>query len=279
MKSDLIRKIVIGTFLSVPAVSSVISTIHLIDLFNLGNPTWLSILLAVTFELGSIASLLAISVIEKIKTGAIWFIFFILAGLQILGNVYYSYSFTSDQIISNPTFLTNFMDLFSFITGDEIRDVKIFLACIIGIPIPLIALFFLKSNIDYLRPKTGGVVAEVTDNESPVEEKPKSEPKIEPMNESQDSYIPPANIQPPPKPLYEVKDIAPDETSDTIKEVIKNDPIVSAKEDDKMNDQTVEIPMQLTQSHQRMSSPETSMLQESSRKRTRHPMISSRRFS
>ena len=154
MKSNLLRKVVIGTFLSVPAISSIISTIHLIDLFNLGNPTWLSILLAVTFELGSIASLLAISVIEKIKTGAIWFIFFILSALQILGNVYYSYSFTSDQILANPTFLTNFMDLFSFITGDEMKDVKIFLSCIIGIPIPLIALFFLKSNIDYLRPST-----------------------------------------------------------------------------------------------------------------------------
>jgi len=152
MKSSLLRKIVIGTFLSVPAISSIISTIHLIDLFNLGNPTWLSILLAVTFELGSIASLLAISVIERIKTGAIWFIFFILSALQIIGNVYYSYSFTSEQILANQTFLTNFMDLFSFITGDEIKDVKIFLSCIIGVPIPLIALFFLKSNIDYLRP-------------------------------------------------------------------------------------------------------------------------------
>lgn len=153
MKSSFLRKIIIGTFLSVPAISSVISTIHLIDLFNLGNPTWLSMLLAVTFELGSIASLLAISVIERIKVGAIWFIFFILSGLQIIGNVYYSYSFTSDQLLANPTFLTNFMDLFSFITGDELRDVKIFLSCIIGIPIPLIALFFLKSNIDYLRPE------------------------------------------------------------------------------------------------------------------------------
>jgi len=157
MKSSFLRKLVIGTFLSVPAISSIISTIHLIDLFNLGNPTWLSILLAVTFELGSIASLLAISVIDRIKTGAIWFIFFILSGLQIIGNVYYSYSFTSDQILSNPTFLTNFMDLFSFITGDEIKDVKIFLSCIIGIPIPLIALFFLKSNIDYLKPNKSNV--------------------------------------------------------------------------------------------------------------------------
>ena len=153
MKSSFLRKIIIGTFLSVPVISSVISTIHLIDLFNLGNPTWLSILLAVTFELGSIASLLAISVIDRIKVGAIWFIFFVLSGLQIIGNVYYSYSFTSDQLMSNPMFLTNFMDLFSFITGDDLRDVKVFLSCIIGIPIPLIALFFLKSNIDYLRPE------------------------------------------------------------------------------------------------------------------------------
>jgi hypothetical protein len=168
MKSSLIRKVVIGTFLSVPAISSIISTIHLIDLFNLGNPTWLSILLAVTFELGSIASLLAISVIERIKVGAIWFIFFILSALQIIGNVYYSYSFTSDQLLSNPTFLTNFMDLFSFITGDEMKDVKIFLSCIIGIPIPLIALFFLKSNIDYLKP-------DKTKKEEPKQVEPKDE--------------------------------------------------------------------------------------------------------
>lgn len=182
MKSSLLRKIVIGTFLSVPAISSVISTIHLIDLFNLGNPTWLSILLAVTFELGSVASLLAISVIDRIKTGAIWFIFFILSALQIIGNVYYSYSFTSDQLLSNPTFLTNFMDLFSFITGDEIKDVKIFLSCIIGIPIPLIALFFLKSNIDYLRP-----APKETTNEEP--EKINTQVQNDPAVESLENVI------------------------------------------------------------------------------------------
>lgn len=149
---DILRKLVIGTFLSVPAISSVISTIHLIDLFNLGNPEWLSILLAVTFELGSIASFLALSVIERIKVGPIWVIFFVLAGLQIVGNVYYTYSYTSDMLLANPKFLTNFLDLFSFLVGNDIKDIKIFLSCVIGIPIPLIALFFLKSNIDYVRP-------------------------------------------------------------------------------------------------------------------------------
>lgn len=149
---DILRKLVIGTFLSVPAISSVISTIHLIDLFNLGNPEWLSILLSVTFELGSIASFLALSVIQRIKVGPIWFIFFVLAGLQIVGNVYYTYSYTSDMLLANPKFLTNFLDLFSFVVGDDIKDIKIFLSCVIGIPIPLIALFFLKSNIDYVRP-------------------------------------------------------------------------------------------------------------------------------
>lgn len=164
MKSSLLKKLVIGTFLSVPAVSSLISTIHLIDLFNMGNPTWLSIFLAVTFELGSIASLLAISVLEKIKVGAIWFIFFILSALQIIGNVYYSYNFTSNELLSNPLFLQNFMDLFSPIIGEEIRDAKIFLSCIIGIPIPLIALFFLKSNIDYLKPSSRSITETSSDD-------------------------------------------------------------------------------------------------------------------
>ena len=149
--NTLLRKLVIGTFLSVPAISSAISMVHLVDLFNLGNPVWLSILLAITFELGSIASLLAISVIDRINSYAIWFIFFVLSALQIIGNVYYSYTFTSVQLLSNQNFLTTFNELFSFITGDDIKDAKLFLSCIIGIPIPLIALFFLKSNMDYLK--------------------------------------------------------------------------------------------------------------------------------
>lgn len=147
----ILRRLVIGTFLSVPAISSAISMVHLVDLFNLGNPVWLSILLAITFELGSIASLLAISVIEKINTYAIWFIFFVLSALQIVGNIYYSYTFTSVELLANQNFLSTFTELFSFITGDDVRDAKLFLSCIIGIPIPLIALFFLKSNMDYLK--------------------------------------------------------------------------------------------------------------------------------
>jgi hypothetical protein len=186
MKNSLLRRIVIGTFLSVPAISSIISTIHLIDLFNLGNPMWLSILLSATFELGSIASLLAISVIDRIKTGAIWFIFFILSGLQIIGNVYYTYSFTSDQLLANPIFLANFMDLFSFITGEEIRDVKIFLSCIIGIPIPLIALFFLKSNIDYLRPTENKTDIENTDV---LIDAPISEERTEKTTPNKDEHV------------------------------------------------------------------------------------------
>jgi len=274
MKSDLIRKIVIATFLSVPAVSSVISTIHLIDLFNLGNPTWLSILLAVTFELGSIASLLAISVIEKIKTGAIWFIFFILAGLQIIGNVYYSYSFTSDQLISNPTFLTNFMDLFSFITGEEIRDVKIFLACIIGIPIPLIALFFLKSNIDYLRPnREESVISGIETAISNADESPAE--KVDVTDETSNNATPLIKEtiltnDPRVEGIEKAESTIPQVP--VIKKAIEaNEPEVHNQE--VINEEVVQSPSN-EQDSQNIE-PAT----ESSKDRIRHPMISSRRFS
>ena len=261
MKNDLLRKIVIGTFLSVPAVSSIISTIHLIDLFNLGNPTWLSILLAVTFELGSIASLLAISVIERIKTGAIWFIFSILAGLQILGNVYYSYSFTSDQMLANQTFLTNFMDLFSFITGDEIRDVKIFLACIIGVPIPLIALFFLKSNIDYLRPKGDGAIVEKED--ATTNDEPSSDEKKDDVEVAVEDVVP-----------EELEDASRNDEGIETLQPESNDHVTASEE--------TNVPVQTNNFIETVSTKNIAPDEHMSsigRSRTRHPMISSRRFS
>lgn len=164
MKTDLYRKIVIGAFLSVPLISSIISTVHLIDLFSLGNISWLAIMLAVVFEIGSIASFLAMSVLDKIKVGGVWFIFLTLAILQIIGNVYYSYSYVSDQLLSNSTFLNNFTELFDFIIDGDIKTAKLFLSCIIGIPIPLIALIFLKSNVDYIRPNNNIEINEAIEN-------------------------------------------------------------------------------------------------------------------
>lgn len=150
-KSKWIRNSIIGTFISVPIFSSFISTVHLIDLFSLGNASWIAILLSLTFELGSIASFLVLTILGKVKRSLVWFIFFVLSFMQIIGNVYYSFDYINKNIQSNPALLKSFIELFSFFLGDDTQTIKVFLSCLIGIPIPLISLSFLKSLIDYIK--------------------------------------------------------------------------------------------------------------------------------
>lgn len=149
MKKLNFEKIIIGTFISVPILSSLISAFHLISFFNVGNEVWISYLLALVFELGSISSFLVLSILPKINKTLLWSVFFILAGLQILGNVFYSFEFISNQFISNPQWLTSFTKFFQFFSLN-LDEAQILFSMLIGVPVPLIALFFLKSTSQYL---------------------------------------------------------------------------------------------------------------------------------
>jgi len=145
------KKIVVGTFISVPILSSFISTYHLISLFNLGNQIFLSILLAIAFELGAIAAFLVPTILPNIKKSMVYTIFIILAIMQIIGNVFFSYDFVYEKLKIDPTWLDSFLAFSSNFGYFEATQIYLWLAILIGVPIPLIALFFLKSWIDYLK--------------------------------------------------------------------------------------------------------------------------------
>ena len=156
LKPNDLRKIVIGSFLAVPVLSSLISTIHIITFFGLGNMSWMAIILALAFEIGSIASLMTLTVLDKVNRFAVWFIFFVLVVMQMLGNVYYTYDFISQAIVSNPQWIDSFIDLVEMMTMQKLeqRTTKFILSLLIGLPIPIISLAFLKSVSDYLKPDT-----------------------------------------------------------------------------------------------------------------------------
>jgi len=147
----LLSKSIVVTFLIIPFLSSIISTFHLIDFFKLGNWTWMSVILGVAFEVGSVASLLIITILDKIKLWMIYTIFIILVSMQIIGNVYFSFDFINKQLLINSQWLKSATELFSYILGNDIQTIKIFLSFLIGTPIPLISLMFLKSTVDYLK--------------------------------------------------------------------------------------------------------------------------------
>lgn len=189
LKPNDFRKIVIGSFLAVPALSSLISTIHIITFFGLGNMSWMAIILALAFEIGSIASLMTLTVLDKVNRFAVWFIFFVLVVMQMLGNVYYTYDFISHAMASNPQWIDSFIDLVEMMTMQKLeqRTTKFILSLLIGLPIPIISLAFLKSVSDYLKPESNvqdkvEVIEESKENKKEViepEEKIESEEEVE----------------------------------------------------------------------------------------------------
>ena len=150
MNQSKIKKWVIGIFLSVPIISSIISAIHIVNFLNLGNYTILSYGLAIAYELGSISAFLMLGLMEKVNKVMLWTIFFILAFIQILGNIFFSYDFIYNAILEKSTYLNSFIEFSSYFFGNDLLTIKMFLATLIGLPVPILALMFLKSTSEYL---------------------------------------------------------------------------------------------------------------------------------
>lgn len=146
------RKAIIAAFLAVPIMASIISTLHLVHLFLLGNPDAMSYFLSVAFEIGSVASFAALAVLHRLKKGMVILIFIVLFFMQLVGNVYYSFEYVNRMLLENPTWLASFTELLSPLFGKLApATYKFILAIIIGVPIPLVSVSFLKSLVDYLQ--------------------------------------------------------------------------------------------------------------------------------
>jgi signal transduction histidine kinase len=140
---------------------SLVSSYHLITLFELGNPTWIAVVLAITFELGAIFSFIAVSpnFLYKLKKNIVLSVFMIIVLLQILGNVYATYDYAMNELDRNPKHLENLLGLFMNIFDEGM--IGIILSFILGFTIPICALLIFKATINY--------VEEESENEQKVE--------------------------------------------------------------------------------------------------------------
>jgi len=151
MNNKLLKRIIVASFISVPLLSSIISTLHLIELFTLGNPSWLAVALAITIEIGSVASFLTVSILSKLNKGLVWSVFAILFFMQIVGNMYYSYQWITTEMLRDAKWIDSFKQMVEFFFGKlPINDVKMYLSILISWPIPIVSVFLLKSAADYL---------------------------------------------------------------------------------------------------------------------------------
>jgi len=149
--NKLIHWFIITTFVSLYLIVSIISTIHVIDFFKLSNPSWLAISLAVAFEIGAAASLASLIVLDKMNKSLVWSLFIVLTGMQMMGNTYYAFSHIHEY--------DTWVQLFGLVDEDPIYQKRI-LSIISGAILPLVALGFIKSLVDYIKPQKEISIAE-----------------------------------------------------------------------------------------------------------------------
>ena len=142
-ENKLTRNFIIGTFVTLYVMVSIISTIHVIDFFKLSNPEWLAVTLALSFEVGAAASLASIIALKKMNKGIVWMLFFTLTLMQAMGNAYFAYMHLQNY--------QGWIELFGLVDSELIEQKRI-LSVVSGAILPLVALGFIKSLVDYIRP-------------------------------------------------------------------------------------------------------------------------------
>ena len=202
MKNKSLKYFVIGTFVSLYLVVSIISTIHVVQFFDLTNPKWLSVSLAIAFELGAAASLASIIALDKMNKFLVWSLFVILTAMQAMGNTYYAYINIDD--------FKMWSELFGLVEEDIIFQKRV-LSIISGAILPLVALGFIKSLVDYIKPEEN--IDPIENISSPDE------------NDSQDTVVEEEEANPEPndekeEELPETEEIKPEPDQTIINEEV-----------------------------------------------------------
>jgi len=140
-KTALIR----NSFL-VPILLVVIMSIsHVVSWYELGNPISWAIYLSVAIEIFALASVSASTL--KVSKGAIWFLFSLVTLIQIIGNIFFEYTFIN---VEGEGF-KNWLELISPIVDDwGVLEHKRLLAIVQGGTLPIMSLtalhFFIQFN-------------------------------------------------------------------------------------------------------------------------------------
>lgn len=151
MTNKIVSRFIIATFVTLYTLVSIISTIHVIDFFELSNPYWLAVTLAIGFELGAAASLASLVILDRMNKTLVWALFITITLMQMQGNMYYAFINLDD--------FQSWSELFNLIEEEPIYQKRI-LAFVSGAILPLVALGFIKSLVDYIKPTEDELISE-----------------------------------------------------------------------------------------------------------------------
>lgn len=184
MKNKLVHYFIIGIFCSLYFLVATISMINSVAFFDLSHNGIMSWALAIGFELGAAASLAAIIILDKTNKTMVWTLFLLLTGFQMMANSFHAF-------INLENYMP-WIELFGLEEEEPIFQKRI-LSIVSGAVLPIVALGFIKSLVDYIRPdQPTKELAETLPVEQPTElpsevqivKEVQPEPKAEPVQPS-----------------------------------------------------------------------------------------------
>ena len=205
MKDKLVHLGIISIFVSLYFLVATISMINSVAFFDLSHSGLMSWSLAIGFELGAAASLASIIILDKTNKTMVWGLFLLLTAFQMMANSYHAFVNLEDYM--------GWIELFGLEEEEPIFQKRI-LSVVSGAVLPLVALGFIKSLTDYIRPEETVTEEEVF---TELDKKQISENTAEEINDQPKEII---------EKVIEESSNIPKETED---DVILNEPAVEKK--------------------------------------------------
>ena len=143
-KNRLVHLGIIGIFLSLYFLVATISMINSVAFFDLAHSGLMNWALAIGFELGAAASLAAIIILDKTNRTMVWGLFILLTSFQMMANSFHAF-------INLENYM-GWIELFGLEEAEPIYQKRV-LSIVSGAILPLVALGFIKSLVDYIRPE------------------------------------------------------------------------------------------------------------------------------
>ena len=142
------RKIFLILFAILYISVALVSTFHAVSFFGLANNSWVSAMLAITFEIGQAAVLFSILTGASGKNKIIpWILMCVLTLVQILGNVFSSYEYLITNSADNLRFFKEPIFVWTDLPDDQCN---VILTYIIGAILPIVALLMTSMVTNYL---------------------------------------------------------------------------------------------------------------------------------
>ena len=155
------RKIFLILFAILYISVALVSTFHAISFFGLANNSWVSVMLAITFEIGQAAVLFSILTGASGKNKVIpWILMCVLTLVQVLGNVFSSYEYLITNSGDNLRFFKEPIFVWTDLPDNQCN---VILTYIIGAILPIVALLMTSMVTSYLN-KSEENIKEIKDD-------------------------------------------------------------------------------------------------------------------